>query len=265
MFERTKNIEGQKFGMLTALYKTRKVGSHVYMMFRCDCGATKELRKSNVVSEAAGNTRSCGCAAGREDLAGKVFGKLTALRKCGLGPSRNVIWLCACECGKEMMAPADKLRFGRVGSCGCSRLIESRGRFIPEKQIWLGLIERCTNDKCPSWKNYGARGIKVCERWIASFEAFFADMGRRPRGTTIDRINNNGNYEPSNCRWVNQGEQNNNRRGNVWIEFGGERLTCAQWDRKLGFTLATVRGRLHRGWNHEKAITTPQKPRKPKP
>ncbi len=139
MFTRTSKIQGQKFGMLTALYDTRRVGKHVYGMFKCDCGTTREFRKSNVTGNGAGATKSCGCAAGREDLTGKVFGKITVIRKAGLSPTRNVLWLCSCQCGNQKTFPADKLRGGLVGSCGCSRLIESSGRFAPEKRIWLNM------------------------------------------------------------------------------------------------------------------------------
>lgn len=118
-----------------------------------------------------------------------------------------------------------------------------------------GMKTRCTNRRRAAYKNYGGRGIKICARWL-SFEQFLEDMGRRPRaGLTIERINNNGDYEPGNCRWATRREQNGNSRQNVHLKFKGERKTVTEWGAALGVKAATIRARLVAGWNTRAALT----------
>ena len=118
------------------------------------------------------------------------------------------------------------------------------------------MAKRCNNPKDKRYKNYGGRGIKVCDRWH-KFENFYADMGDKPMGMSIDRINNNGNYAPENCRWATPFEQANNTVKNRKIIFKGKTLTVAQWSRELGIKRTTLSGRLNNyGWSTEKALTT---------
>jgi hypothetical protein len=125
----------------------------------------------------------------------------------------------------------------------------------PEYGIWRGMIERCTNPLCKSFKNYGGRGIKVCERWN-SVAVFISDMGPRPfQNAEIDRIDVNGNYEPSNCRWTTRRDNSLNKRNNVRVEFLGVDLCCSQWDAIKGFPPGTVANRIKAGWNTERALT----------
>ena len=215
MFNRTKRIDGMKFGMLTAIAPSHMVGKQVYYHFQCDCGEKRVFRKCNVVTESRGNVRHCGCLSGRENLLGKKFGKLTVIEKRGITTTRNRLWLCKCSCGNERELPADKLRAGRRGSCGCSYRVESSGRFVPERNLWKMMIARCYDEKSSGYRNYGARGIRVCDRWRDSFDAFFSDMGRRPDGMTLERVNNEGNYEPSNVIWADMKTQNRNKRDNL--------------------------------------------------
>ena len=121
------------------------------------------------------------------------------------------------------------------------------------------MIRRCENPKAKNFPRYGGRGITVCERWRTSFEAFLSDMGSRPEGKTLDRIDNEGNYEPSNCRWATASEQQRNMRSNQWVEFNGERMIVTDWARRLGISHGTLRHRLARGWSVELAFTTPVK------
>lgn len=132
----------------------------------------------------------------------------------------------------------------------------SRGRPSGAWRTWRGLFTRCTNRKDPGWKNYGGRGITVCERWRV-FENFLADMGERPAGASIDRINNDGNYEPGNCRWATRIEQNSNTRVAKHLTMNGETRTLSGWARVVGIGAPTIHHRLKVGWSVERALTTP--------
>lgn len=127
----------------------------------------------------------------------------------------------------------------------------------PEYGSWWAMIWRCSPNSI-QWKNYGGRGIVICERW-RKFENFFADMGPKPTPRHgIDRIDNNGNYCAENCRWATMAEQNNNKRNNAWVEFGGKRQTIAQWARESCVREVTLRRRLKDGWAIGDALTTPR-------
>jgi hypothetical protein len=120
------------------------------------------------------------------------------------------------------------------------------------------MISRCTNERNPSYARYGGRGITVCERWLNSVEAFVKDMGKRPGdGYSLDRIDNNGNYEPENCRWANANEQTNNRSNTAHIFFNGQYLPLTEWARKMGIDYRVVHSRIRRGWTIEAALTKP--------
>lgn len=131
-----------------------------------------------------------------------------------------------------------------------------------EFQAWRGMIHRCMMEKPKLWNYewicYAGRGIKVCDRWLRSYDSFLEDMGRKPHPSlSIDRINNDGNYEPSNCRWATREQQLNNKRNNVFIEFQGNRLTLAQWGRKTGISASIIGQRRRLGWTPEAILTTP--------
>ncbi len=121
---------------------------------------------------------------------------------------------------------------------------------------WTNMIARCTNPNRPDYAFYGARGIAVCQRWRDSFAAFLADMGEKPAGLSLDRIDNGKGYEPGNCRWATKYEQMQNTRGTRLIAFGGEVMGLNAWAAKLGICHSSLQGRLRRGWPLEKALTT---------
>jgi hypothetical protein len=127
----------------------------------------------------------------------------------------------------------------------------------PLRHVWRQMIKRCEMPTHPGYRDYGARGIRVCEAWVASYETFARDMGPRPKGMTVDRIDNNGPYSPTNCRWATSQTQANNNRHNRFLEHDNQRMTIAQWARALGISRVVLNNRLHRKWTVERTLTTP--------
>lgn len=197
------------------------------------------------------------------DLEGREFGRLRVVARA---PDRYgcSFWSCSCSCGEILVVRGAKLLSGWTKSCGClQREIAAETQFVhgrsgtPEWKIWNGIRSRCSNRREPGFKNYGGRGIRICERWL-SFENFFADMGPRPSPKhSIERKENDGDYEPGNCVWATAKEQANNTRANRFIEFGGERLTLSQWSVRTGLTREAIAARLKRGWTISHALTEP--------
>lgn len=194
------------------------------------------------------------------DLTGLTFHRLTVVELAGKSPKKSSLWRCRCECGNETVTATAKLTSGATKSCGCwsrDRITSHGLHDVPEYYVWQQMKERCNNPKRKSYQRYGARGITVCERWQESFANFYADMGPRPEGTSLDRIDNNGPYSPENCRWADNFTQCRNRRATVWIEFRGETKCRKDWATQFGVDVATLAQRLARGWTMERAVTTP--------
>jgi hypothetical protein len=178
-----------------------------------------------------------------------------------------------CDCGvKKFIRPRSLWPRG-IKSCGCLQREDATARSAkmnlkhghagrdrrPEYGVYRTMLSRCYNPNVSKYVDYGGRGIFVCDRWRGDggYENFIADMGFRPAGGSIERIDGNGPYDPSNCRWANATEQANNRRSNRTLEFRGRRQTLTQWARELGLNGATLHDRIGRGWPLERALLTP--------
>lgn len=198
------------------------------------------------------------------DITGQTFHYLTAIKPVGSSKS-GVVWECRCKCGKTTKTTAKSLRAGNTKSCGClnSERVIARNKAnathgmtgTPTFISWDSMIQRCTNPNHKAFEYYGGAGITVCPAWLSEFSAFHKDMGDRPAGMTLDRINSAGNYEPGNCRWATDEEQGNNKKSNRVIEHDGRKQTIAQWAREVGMSRQTLRNRLEAGWSIQDALT----------
>lgn len=195
------------------------------------------------------------------DLTGQRFGRLAVIRYlqgCG--------WLCRCDCGTEKAVLSGSLRRGGATSCGCFRREKMRSErtrhghaTTPTYLAWSHMKSRCENRNNKDYADYGGRGIRVCDRW-QDFANFLADMGEKPSAShSIDRYpDNDGNYEPGNCRWATVLQQANNKRNNRILEFNGRRQTVPEWARELGFAASAIHGRLAKGWSVEDTLSRPR-------
>lgn len=205
------------------------------------------------------------------DYTGHVSGRLTVKQFKGTIVERvkaghkgtDTIWICVCECGKIHEVRGKYLQGNRIQSCGCLKderqkqaTTKHNMTHTPEYGSWHGIKDRCYNVKSKDYGIYGARGILVCDRWRDSFNAFVDDMGLKPSPAhSIDRIDVNKNYEPSNCRWATPTEQSQNRRNSVYVTFFGERIALSEFCRLMGKPYSTVyRDVITKGKNIEELI-----------
>lgn len=209
------------------------------------------------------------------NITGRRFGKLIAL-----GPvsrkHKEIIWECLCDCGNETTTVVSSLRAGLTQSCGCLHRERARMANIthgmsktPIFKTWKGITQRCTNPNNPAFKNYGERGIVMCDEWQQSFEAFYAHVSHLSnfsvKGYTLDRANNDLGYLPGNMRWATRTEQNRNKRvrqDSRLLTHNGKTQHLTTWAKELGIRQSAIRDRLHDGWSVERALTIPVRPKK---
>ncbi len=204
-----------------------------------------------------------------KDLTGQRYGRLVVMQMIERGerPENNHIMRFQCDCGNIVDRKIKVVRSGHSQSCGCI----ARECLIARNQVhglshtkrreyrsWKDMRSRCRNPNDSDYSDYGGRGITICEQW-SDFAVFFADMGDRPQGSTLDRINVNGNYEPANCRWADHKVQANNKRSNHLIEFNGETKTLQAWCDQFGLEPSKVRYRLRVGYSPEEALSREDK------
>ncbi len=199
-------------------------------------------------------------------MVGHTYNRLTVDRIVHAANPGRYFAECTCACGWHSRPLASHVLLGLSRSCGCLTREIARvshtthgatrvGAVSPIFRIWAKMNARCYSEKATQYRYYGGRGITVCNRWRGSFQNFANDVGPRPSPQhTIDRIDNDGNYEPSNVRWATRSEQNSNTRRNRFLDHNGERMTLAAWSRRVGITAETISKRLKRGWSLEKAL-----------
>ncbi|MEI5909421.1 hypothetical protein WAK64_20545 [Bacillus spongiae] len=195
-------------------------------------------------------------------MKGERFGKWLVIEK--VEGSKPIKWLCRCDCGKEKEVSQNNLKRGKSSSCGCFRKeklreLKSVHNCQPEKLygVWLSMKRRCDLKSSPSYINYGARGIRVVDEWKSDYAVFrdWAFSNGYEEGLSIDRINNDGNYSPDNCRWVDRRTQNLNKRTNRNITIDGVTRTVTEWSEQSGINRKTIQSRINYGWKDEELLT----------
>ena len=200
-----------------------------------------------------------------KDLRGMRVGRLLVIEPTPTRKNGRVLWRCECDCGNEVLVRSSSLlRPSSTKSCGCYGRDSRFGRGThkmtntPEYRTWCKMKARCYSPRDKRFGNYGGRGITVCDRWLNSFQNFYDDMGPKPAHYSLERIDNDGNYEPQNCKWIPMAEQAKNRTTVYKISFGGHTLSISGWARKLGMSPSCLRFRLvKRNWPIEQALTFP--------
>lgn len=257
------DLTGKKFGKLTVISRAdnyiSRHGAISCWLCRCDCGTELVVRGSNLKS---GHTKSCGCLVSEEDITNKTFNRLTAIKFHHKDRRGKSYWVFRCSCGNEVVARKSSVTFGEIKSCGCSKKTSHVTHGLSKSDLYSvfhAMKQRCFNKNCREYHNYGARGITICTAWLNDSESFFtwALNNGYKKGLTIDRIDNNGNYCPENCRWSTLDVQQRNKRSTRLLKYRGETRCEADWADLYKINRNTFRCRLKRGWGIGKALLTP--------
>lgn len=258
-----KDLTGMKFGKLLVIKQLEERSEHGHVQWICKCDCGNYVTKLGVRLR-SGKAKSCGCIK-RVDLVGQKFGRLTVIKSIG-SKNQQHIWLCKCECGKETISNTNRLKSGWKRSCGCiqkeqlaKRNKENAKHGLnnhPLHGVWHNMKDRCYRELCSEYQRYGGRGITVCDEWLHDFQAFYdwAITHGYTKGLTIDRIDNDGNYEPNNCRWATQKEQQNNRSTNHHLTYNGKTMTISEWADELSVPAYMIRNRVKKGMPIEKIL-----------
>lgn len=266
---------GKTFGRLTVISDSERSTAQLkYLVCRCSCGQIATIIKSSVIH---GQTKSCGCLARdivserrakmRGRLIGKTFGMLTVI-SAGVPVLRSgqlrETSVCVCRCGSKSTVQSRYLESGNTKSCGCRKRKAWQLAHITHGmtntriyKVWAGMIKRCSNPRELSWKYYGERGVKVCERW-KRFENFFNDMGEGNSGWSLERLDTNGDYNPNNVVWANRTQQNRNKRNNCILTVRGVTACVTALCEHFNLCYGMIKHRLTRGWKVDEAFFTPR-------
>lgn len=268
------DLTGQKFGKLTVIGvdNKRDLNGNIYWKCKCDCG---NITVVNGRSLRTGGTKSCGCYKKDfwdnrmkkvfKDMTGERYGCLTVIRRgedyiCG-DNRHTTIWICQCDCGNITQTTRTMLITGRKKSCGCMshKFAQKHGECGTRLyRIWRSMLDRCENKSHIHYSGYGGRGITICDEWH-SYLGFseWAKSNGYQENLTIDRIDVNGNYEPSNCRWATTKEQGRNRRNNHFLTFNGETRTVSEWAEITGINRGILFKRIKAGWKIDDVLSIP--------
>lgn len=268
---KAEDLIGLRFDRLVVLkmLPNRKPGIASWLC-KCDCGNETTVDGIKLRAE---RTKSCGCLKAEygeskvNDLSGKVFGKLTVLKRAGSNSFKKALWLCSCECGNDTTVVGSDMLNGHTTSCGC---VKAAGQYnvvhghnretgcSKAYTVWKNMLSRCRNPNIKQYKDYGGRGVSVCERWL-KFENFLEDMGEPQERLQIDRIDNDGSYTKENCRWVTRSQNRRNSRGHVVVvNINGEEMLIVDAVRRFKVVAArTAYARINLGWTPEEAVMTP--------
>ena len=196
------------------------------------------------------------------DLTNKKYGRLTVVGYSGIDKHQKRRWDCICSCGNKTNVATTPLLLGKVQSCGCLKIelkIKHGDSDSLEYFAWRSMRNRCTSSTNPFYDKYGGRGIKICERW-SDYNNFLFDMGRKPTKLhSLERIDNDGDYTPENCKWATKSEQTRNRRITIKIKHDGKEMLIQEWAKELGFPYSTLYMRLRNGWSIDRAFNTQKK------
>lgn len=257
-----KDLTNQEFGDLTVIERlpnqyTKSGNQKTMWKCQCSCGKIISVCSCSLLNN---STKSCGHNK-QKDITNQKFGKLTAKYICGQDKWKRNIWLCECECGNTTEVMIGNLTSLTVQSCGCNHdghptHKQSKTRLY---NIWQKMKNRCYDSNTQAYKDYGGRGINVCDEWKNSFVSFqkWALSNGYQDNLTIERKNNNGNYCPQNCMWANRTQQGNNKRNNIILTWNNKSQTISQWANELNISASALRARKHRGWDDVKTLTTP--------
>lgn len=250
------DLTGEQFGMLSVIRRAKKRGHHNYWVCACQCGVEKEVRLDHLNE---GRVVSCGCRSRLKISNGDRFSKWTVLREGSKHYGGDRRWWCRCDCGNERLVFGSMLNSGGSTRCASCRKVTHGMCSTSTYKTYQKMLERCLSKNSISYPNYGGRGISVCDRWAKSFEAFYEDMGEKPEGLSIERIDNSKGYFPGNCRWATAKEQARNKRNNHFVEHDGQRKCLAEWAEATGIPASVIATRIRSGYSPERALTEPAK------
>lgn len=263
---RKNDLVGKKIGKLTIMKRLPMKKSYVEYECLCDCGNTIIKAHSNLVST-VGEKCCSNCKTPKvEDISGKRFGRLTAIKYIGKSKGKQTLWECKCDCGNIAIVHHQNLKSGHTSSCGCynSEVASEREKEHGQSgtrlyNIWHDMIYRCYNGNHRSYKDYGGKGIIVCNEWKDDFEAFrnWAIENGYKENLSIDRIDTNKNYCPENCRWATNIQQANNTSRNLIFTVDGYTDTLDNLCRKYDIPYSLAHSRVYRNWDIKKALTEP--------